>query len=129
MGVKIEKIAIIVLSSLLAGSITFGAIKSVQLGHYMEQLRIARERTAILSDEADRARETNRRLNDVISEARETNTDLGASISRQSTTLSELRGQLKEVERNYKKMEELLYNCGDIYNNSNSSIISDRETE
>lgn len=124
-----KKIAIIVLSSLLAGSITFGAIKSVQLGHYMEQLRIARERTAILSDEAARTRETNRRLNDVISEARETNTDLGASISRQSTTLSELRGQLKEVERNYKKMEELLYNCGDIYNNSNSSIISDRETE
>ena len=61
---------------------------------HRQQLELARERTAFLTDT----------LEDIRTEAGA----IGASLSRQRTGVSELRALIAEVRTRYEKMEELL---------------------
>ena len=95
--------AVIVLTiiSFFAGSIT---TKSKLVEQYRQQLELARERTAALTD--------------TITRAREEVGAIGESLSRQRTNTNELRELLKEVRSRYEKMEELLDSSWDNYSDA-----------
>ena len=95
--------AVIVLTiiSFFAGSIS---TKSKLVEQYRQQLELARERTAVLTDTITRAAETNR--------------ELGESLSRQRTSVAELRELISEIRTRYEKMEELLDSSWDNYSDA-----------
>lgn len=107
--VYIAATIIIISTSFFAGSIT---TKHRLVAEYRQQLELARERSAVLSDTITRAAETNR--------------ELGESLSRQRTSVAELRKLISEVKTRYEKMENLLNNPGDNngYIHSSDSCIN-----
>lgn len=78
------------------------------------ELELARERADVLTDTITRAREEARAI--------------GESLSRQRTSVSELRGLLREVRARYEAMEGILNSAGDYDsnigdNNSSTDIV------
>ena len=98
-------IAIILIStSFFAGSVTTKHRLMEQ--HHME-LKLSRERAAVLAD--------------TITRAREEVGAIGESLSRQRNSVAELRELLTEVRTRYEKMENLLNSLGDNYSDNVSS--------
>lgn len=83
------------------------------LAQYMGQLELARQRNAEYAA--------------IYSAARTTNKELGNSLSRCTGSLSELRSQLREVERRYIEMENLL-NSARFYDSDTDSYDSSSDS-
>lgn len=81
--------------SFFAGKIT---TENRLMEQHRQQLELARERAAVLTDTLERAR----------TEVGE----IGASLNRQRTSVSELRALIREVRTRYEKMEEMLSSVG-----------------
>lgn len=93
-------IIILATISFFAGSIT---TKHRLMEQYQQQLELARARSAVLSG--------------TIESIREEISGFGESLSRQRTNTAQLRELLKEARTRYEKMEKLLNDSGNYYNN------------
>lgn len=102
--VYISVCIILISAGFFAGKIT---TENRLVEQHRQQLELARERAAVLTDTLERAR----------TEVGE----IGASLDRQRTSVSELRALIGEVRRRYEKMENLLNSSWD----NNSDIDSD----
>ena len=74
---------------------------------YINELTIARERSAVLSDTLNRAREEVGAI--------------GESLGKQRTSVAELRELITEIRTRYEKMEKLLYSPRNDYSDIHSS--------
>ena len=87
------------------------------VAEHRQQLELARQRTAFLTDT----------LEDIRTEAGA----IGASLGRQRTSVAELRELIGEVRTRYEKMEELLSSAGrddsDIGNNGGCNDNADED--
>lgn len=78
--------------------------------------------------ELELARARSEQYESIYKSAKSTNRELGECLSRSTTTLSELREQLREIRRRYEEMENLLNSVGNDNNNfrnNNNGIVSD----
>jgi hypothetical protein len=81
--------------------------------------------------ELELARTRSEQYETIYRSARNTNRELGECLSRSTTTLSELRGQLREIRKRYEEMENLLNRAGNYNSNfrSNDNSIDSNASE
>ena len=103
----VKKIVMYMAAVIILATISFftGAIttKHRLVEQHRMELEIARSRSAVLSG--------------TIESIREEISGFGESLSRQRNNTAQLRELLKEARTRYEKMEKLLNDSGDFYNN------------
>ena len=104
---------IIICALLLLAGIFFGTTC-----YFRSKLNRTVERYRV---ELELARARSEQYESIYKSARATNRELGECLSRSTTTLSELREQLREIRKRYEEMENLLNRAGNYNSNSRSN--------